>query len=162
MRANTPRRNKLRRTPAFLLCVLSLACAAVASGDQPAPGLKTRADAAEGKDRISYSLDYAHHELENANSLYESGDVEKAEASVAEVVTYAHRAAETAIAINKHLKQTEIDLRKLQHRMHDIGATLAVEDRPVMDKGEQQVEQMRSELLTKMFGPKAEPKDKSQ
>jgi len=147
--------------PAFLTCLLAFACFAFA-GEQPTLDLKARADAAEGKDRVTLSLDYARHELENANGLYTSGDVEKAEASVAEVVTYAQRATETAIAINKHLKQTEIDLRKLQHRMHDIGASLAIEDRPVMDKGEQQMEQLRSDLLAKMFGPKAEPKDKPQ
>jgi len=145
----------------MIFCLLAFTCVTSAAQD-PSANLKARADAAEGKERITLSLDYAHRELENANALYTAGDVEKAAASVADVVTYAKRATDTAIATNKRLKQTEIDLRKLQHRLHDIGASLAVEDRPVVDKADQQVEQLRSDLLTKMFGPKSQPKDQPQ
>jgi len=132
------------------------------AGQQTSSDLKAKADGAQGSDRITLSLDYAHHELEHANTLYTEGDVEKAEAAMAEVMTYAQRAAETAVQTNKRLKQTEIDMRKLQHRMRDVGQSLNIDDRPPVEKAVQEMEQLRANLLAKMFGDKAEPKEKSQ
>lgn len=79
-----------------------------------------------------------------------------------EVMTYARRAADAATTSNKRIKQTEIDLRKLEHRVRDIEASLSVDDRPPMEKAVQELEQVRADLLAKMFGEKAEPKEKSQ
>ena len=144
----------------LLMLILSgvLACA----GQQPAPDLKAKADAAQGSERIGLSLEYAHRELEHANSLYSQGDLEKAETAIAEVMTYAQRAADASTAANKRVKQTEIDLRKLEHRMRDIGQSLNVDDRPPVEKAVQDLEQVRANLLAKMFGERAEPKEKAQ
>jgi predicted MarR family transcription regulator len=131
------------------------------AGNQPAADLKARADAAQGSQRISLSLEYAHQQLEHANSLYTDGDVEEAEAAIQEVVAYSRQATETASAANKRLKQTEIELRKIEHRMRDIGQSLNIDDRPPVEKAVQQLEQFRANLLARMFGEKAEPKDKS-
>jgi hypothetical protein len=142
-----------------LVLVLMLSLAGLAS--QTTPDLKARADAAHGGERAALSMEYAHRELEEANNFYNQGDVEKAEAAVQEVLTYAQQAATAAATSGKRLKQTEIDLRKLQHRLHDIGQSLNIDDRPPVEKGVQQLEQIRSDLLAKMFGEKAEPKGKS-
>jgi hypothetical protein len=45
--------------------------------------------------------------------------------------------------------------------LHDIGQSLNIDDRPPVEKGVQQLEQIRADLLARMFGEKAEPKDKS-
>ena len=93
--------------------------------------------------------------------MYTQGDVEKAEAEIQEVVAYCHQAADAASTSGKRLKQTEIGLRKLEHRMRDIGESLNIDDRPPVEKAVQELEQVRADLLARMFGPKAEPKDKS-
>ena len=139
----------------FVLSLMGLA------SSETTAELKARADAAHGGERASLSMEYAHRQLEEANNLYTQGDVEKAEATVQEVLTYAQQAATAATTSGKRLKQTEIDLRKLEHRLHDIGASLAIDDRPPVEKGVQQLEQIRANLLARMFGEKAEPKDKS-
>ena len=133
-----------------------------AAAQQPPSDLKAKADAAQGSEKINLSLDYARHELEQADKLYTDGDVEKAEAAIGETMTYARRAAEASASTKKRLKQTEIDLRKLEHRMRDIGQSLNVDDRPPVEKSVQDLEQLRAGLLAKMFGEKAEPKEKSQ
>ena len=133
----------------------------VQAGSETAAALKARADAAQGGERAPLSLEYAHQQLEEANTLYTQGDVEKAEAAVQEVVDYSHKAADAASTSGKRLKQTEIDLRKLEHRMRDIGQSLNIDDRPPVEKAVQELEQVRADLLARMFGPKAEPKDKS-
>jgi hypothetical protein len=141
--------------------VVALMLSLVGLASQTTPDLKARADAAHGGERAALSMEYAHRELEEANNFYNQGDVEKAEAAVQEVLTYAQQAATAAATSGKRLKQTEIDLRKLQHRLHDIGQSLNIDDRPPVEKGVQQLEQIRADLLAKMFGEKAEPKGKS-
>ena len=74
-------------------------------------------------------LEYAHVQLEAANGLFNDGDADQGQADIREVVGYARKGAEAASSSGKHLKDTEIKLRKLADRMHDIGETLAFEDR---------------------------------
>jgi hypothetical protein len=128
---------------------------------QSGAALKARADAAQGGERAALSLEYAHHQLEEANTMYTQGDVETGDADIHEVVEYCHRSADAASASGKRLKQTEIELRKLEHRMRDIGHSLSIDDRPPVEAAVQELEQVRAGLLAKMFGEKAEPKDKS-
>ena len=149
------------RTIAGVALLLSLLNAIGQAGGETPPTLKTRADAAQGGERAILSLEYAHQQLEEANTLYTQGDVEKAEAAVREVVDYSHKAADAASTSGKRLKQTEIELRKLEHRMRDIGQSLNIDDRPPVEKAVQELEDVRADLLARMFGAKAEPKDKS-
>jgi hypothetical protein len=139
----------------FVLAVVALAA------DQSTPELKTRADAATGGEKAKLCLEYAHRQLADANTLFNQGDLEKGQAEIREVVDYAHKAADAASASGKHLKETEIDLRKLAKRMHDIGETLAFEDRDPVRKAVEEIEQIRSDLMVRMWGPQAEPKGKS-
>jgi hypothetical protein len=150
----------MRGITRVVVCVLLFSLLGQAADQTPAE-LKARADSAQGSERVVLSLEYAHRELEQANTLYTDGDVEKAEAAIQEVVAYSRAATVTATTANKRLKQTEIELRKLQHRMRDIGESLNIDDRPPVEKAVQELEQLRANLLAKMFGPKAEPKDKS-
>ncbi|MGB8768718.1 MAG: hypothetical protein WCC92_03825 [Candidatus Korobacteraceae bacterium] len=146
----------LLRSTAITFLLTSIALAS----NESLPALKARADAAHGGEQAKLSLEYAKRELEDANTLYTNGDVDKAQSEVGEVVDYAHKAADAASSSGKHLKQTEIELRKLAKRMHDIAETLAVEDRPPLKKAVDDIEQIRSDLLARMFGPQAEPKEK--
>ena len=138
----------------FLLSSIALAAS------EPLPALKARADAAHGGEQAKLCLEYAHRILEDANALFTNGDVDKAQREIDEVVEYGRKAADAASSSGKHLKQTEIDLRKLSKRLHDIAETLAVEDRPPLQKAVEDLEQIRSDLLARMFGPQAEPKGK--
>jgi hypothetical protein len=146
----------------FPCAVIILVLAGLAlAGTESASELKARADAATGGEQARLCLEYAHRQLAHANSLFNQGEVEKGQADIREVVEYAHKAATAASASGKHLKETEIDLRKLGKRMHDIGETLAFEDRDPVHKAVDEIEQIRSELMVRMWGPQAEPKGKS-
>jgi outer membrane protein TolC len=151
----------MRKVFPVIACLLLYSLVAQGRPDEPSD-LKTRADAAQGADRAKLSLEYARQQLELANKLYEAGDVAKAEVAIGEVRTYSQQATEAATTANKKLKRTEIDLRKLEHRMRDIGQSLSIDDRPPVEKTVQQLEELRAQLLAKMFGPKAEPKDNKQ
>jgi hypothetical protein len=144
------------RSAAIVFLLTSMMLAA----NETLPELKARANAAHGGEQAKLCLEYAHRLLEDANVLFTNGDVDKAQGEVADVVEYSRKAADAASTSGKHLKQTEIDLRKLSKRLRDIAATLAVEDRPPLLKVVDDIEQIRADLLTRMFGPQAEPKGK--
>jgi hypothetical protein len=143
----------------YAAAVFALAGLAPAT-DSPAE-LKARADAATGAMQAKLCLEYAHVQLAAADSLFNQGEVEKGQADIREVVDYAHKAANAAATSGKHLKETEIDLRKLEKRMHDIGESLAFEDRDPVRNAVEEIDQIRSQLLVRMWGPQAEPKGKS-
>jgi hypothetical protein len=141
----------------FLLVFAGLALA----GTQAADELKAKADAAHGAEQAKLCLEYARMELENSNALFTDGDVDKAQAEIQEVVTYSRKGADAAAASGRQLKETEIKLRKLAERMHDIAQTLAFEDRDPVHKAVEEIQKIRSDLMVRMWGPQAEPQGKS-
>ncbi len=141
--------------------LLALAAIAVAAAQTPADQLKARADSAHGGEQAKLCLEYARLELENSNALFTAGDVDKAQAQIQEVVAYSQKAADAASVSGRQLKETEIKLRKLGERMHDIAATLAFEDRQPVHQAIDKIEQIRTDLMVRMWGPQAEPKGKS-
>jgi len=140
--------------------LLALAGFALA-GTQTADELKAKADAAHGAEQAKLCLEYARMQLERSNALFTDGQVDKAQAQIQEVVAYSRKAADAASASGKQLKETEIKLRKLAERMHDIAQTLAFEDRAPVHQAVEQIEQIRSDLMVRMWGPQVEPKGKS-
>ena len=150
----------MRKVFSCLVFVLVLA-GGVLAGDESTSGLKARADKSTGAEQARLCLEYAHRQLSEADKLFNNGEVEKGHADIREVVEYSQKAANAASASGKHLKETEIDLRRLAKRMHDIGETLSFEDRDPVRKAVDEIEQIRSELMIRMWGPQAEPKGKS-
>jgi len=142
---------------AFLL-VLS---GTLLAGPETASQLKARADAARGGEQAKLCMQYARVELESSNALFTDGQVDKAQTEIREVVEYSRKAANAAAASGKQVKETEIKLRKLRERMHDIGESLAFEDQPPVRAAIDEIEQIRSDLMVRMWGPEAEPKGKS-
>jgi hypothetical protein len=128
---------------------------------QTAADLKARADAAHGGEEAKLCLEYAHVQLEAANGLFDNGDADQGQADIRDVVRYARKGAEAASSSGKHLKDTEIKLRKLADRMHDIGESLAFEDRQPVRQAVEELQKVRSDLMVRMWGPQAQPKGSS-
>ena len=143
--------------PAMVLLLCCLGLAKTESLDE----LKTRADNAHGGDEAKLSIEYAHAELEHANDLFTQGNVDQAQSAVSSVMTYVRKGTSAARSSGKRLKQTEIELRKLEKRMKDIAESLNLDDRPPLLKSVDEIEQLRAGLLAAMFGWQAEPKGKS-
>ena len=149
------------RTRVSSLAIVALFASLALAASESASELKNRADAASGGEKAKLCLEYAHRQLEDADALFNQGEGDKALGDVREVVDYCHKAADAASSSGKHLKQTEIELRKLSKRMHDVGESLAFEDRDPVRKAVDEIEQIRSDLMVRMWGPQAEPKGKS-
>ena len=150
----------MRRHYPWIALVVFVTTLALSAAEDPAQ-LKARADAAHGGQQVKLCLQYAHVQLETANKLFDGGNAEQGQAAINDVVEYSRRAADAAATTGKHLKDTEINLRKLADRMHDIGESLAFEDRQPVRQAVEQLQQIRSDLMVKMWGPQAEPKGTS-
>jgi hypothetical protein len=86
--------------------------------------------------------------------LYAAGKPEEARAAVRDVVEYSDKASDAATQSGKKLKDTEIAVRKMVARLRDIKRTLAFEDQASLEEAVNHLEQVRTQLLSQMFGKK--------
>ncbi|HXZ28602.1 MAG TPA: hypothetical protein VEG08_11470 [Terriglobales bacterium] len=141
----------------LLIAVGALSTLALGAGT-PAPQpdltlLKQRARVAKPADAALANMRVVEAEVDAADQYYKDGDVEKAEAAVAEAVHYAELAVEAAQKSPKHLKQPEIILREAGRRLEEIRRSLAFDDQPPVQKAEDRLEKVRRDLLHLMFAP---------
>jgi hypothetical protein len=73
-------------------------------------------------------------------------------------VQYAEKARDAAIARPHKLKDTEIHLRKAEHRLNDLRRTLAFEDQPPVQDAADRIAAIRKQILDVMFAPKPKKK----
>ena len=134
-----------------LILVLLAPVLSFAGHEESLEQLKARAEAARPADQPGLFLNIADRQLQNANEAFTAGNTEQGQQAVAEVVSYAERAGEAARVSGKHLKHTEIHVRKIAQRLDDIRRTLNFEDRAPLQQASDRLEHVRAELLTRMF-----------
>ncbi|HTZ94816.1 MAG TPA: hypothetical protein VMB18_00360 [Terriglobales bacterium] len=139
-----------RLSTIFLLLAVSVA--AFASKEQTVQELIARADAASANDRPGLYVEIAERQLKAADGSYTEGKVEEARAAVQDVVTYSTKAHDAAIQANKKLKNTELALRKMAHRLRDLKHTLNFEDQPPVQAAADKLQTLSDDLLSQMFG----------
>jgi hypothetical protein len=148
-----------RRTSSIFLLTLTLVVC-VAAKDESLPELKSRFEKVRIEDRPDLAVKIAQLELRQADRFYVDGKVEEARAAVANIVVYCEKAGEAASQTKKHLKNVEIDVRKMAERLRDIKRTLAFEDQPPVELAAHRLEDIRTRLLQEMFA-KEDKKDKN-
>jgi hypothetical protein len=142
------------RERAFLLVVVfALSLAAVARKEDSLEQLKARLETATPDQRISLSLEIAQRQLTSADKLYTEGKPDEARAAVNDVVTYSEKAGQAANETGKKLKQAEITVRKMAKKLRDIKRSVNFEDQEPLQDAADRLEHIRSDLLTRMFGP---------
>ena len=139
-----------RLTMSIFLIIFSLALCAVAK-DETVDELKARFESARPEDRPELGIRIAQHQLRNADNLYRNGNVDQANAAVNDIVTYSEKARDAATQTKKHLKNIEIDARKMAEKLRDIKRTLAFEDQPPVEQAIRRLEDVRTTLLKEMF-----------
>lgn len=131
-----------------VLLAVSLALAAKELSLQE---LEAKADAAPLEDRPQLYVEIAQAQLTAAVEGYKAGKAEQARAAVNEVVLYAGKARDASIQSGKRLKNTEISVRKMAEKLRDLKRTLNFDDQAPVQTAADQLESMRSELLSRMF-----------
>ena len=139
------------RRLACTILLLALATAYGAAADETVAGLKARFESAHPEDRPDLGTRIARQQLRNADKFYGEGNVDQARAAVDDIVTYSEKARDAEIQTKKHLKNVEIDVRKMAEKLRDIKRTLAFEDQAPVEQAIRRLEDVRTTLLKEMF-----------
>jgi hypothetical protein len=139
-----------RLTISILLLTFALILCAAAK-DETVDELKARFESAHLEERPELAIRIAQHQLRNADKLYSDGNVDQASAAVEDIVGYSEKARDAATQTKKHLKNIEIDVRKIAEKLRDIKRTLAFDDQPPVDRAIRRLEDVRTSLLKEMF-----------
>jgi hypothetical protein len=142
---------KRQRAISIFLVSFAVVVCAVAK-EETVEALKSRFETARPEDRPALAIQIAERQLHTADKLYIDGKAEEAHTTVGEVVAYCAKARDAATASKKHLKNVEIDVRKIADRLRDIKRTLAFEDQPPVEQAIRSLEDIRTQLLDEMFG----------
>lgn len=113
--------------------------------------LKAEVAKAKPKDQPKLYIQIADLELKDLETLYNSGDLEKGPAAAAELASDCEKAADTAKTTRKHMKQTEIALRKIESHLDALTRNVAFDDRPPLKEATDRIEKARTALLDAMF-----------
>lgn len=138
---------------ALILALLAITIAASDRKGVNIDDLKARAEKAKGGEQAKLYAELAQALVGQADQQFNEGDAARAQTTVQEVVQYATRAHDGAIASRDQRKQVEILLRDTQRHLEGVKRTLAQVDRPPVDEAEKRLENLRQDLLDAMFAP---------
>ena len=122
--------------------------------DETLDQLVARAESARPEDRPALYIEIARQKAEAAHKLYDAGNAEAANTALLDVVAFSKKATDAAISTGKRLKNTEIALRKMAEKFRDIKRTVAFDDQAPIQQAVDELEKMRTDLLSAMFGKK--------
>jgi len=142
----------------FLIVFTLVVCAA--AKDETISELKASFESARPEDRPGLAIRIAQHQLRNADKLYGEGNIEQGRVAVDDIVSYSEKARDAATETKKHLKNIEIDARKMAEKLRDIKRTLAFEDQPPIEQAIRRLEDIRTALLQEMFTKDNKKKEK--
>ncbi len=141
-----------RRGQIGLAVLLLLASALAATARQETvEELKAKLSSAKPADQPKLCLEIARRQLDAVQQAYQATQNEQAQKLLQEVVQYAQQAGDAARQSRKHIKKTEIEVRKMSRRLQDLKPTLDVDSRQPVQEAIDRLEHVRTQLLMQMF-----------
>jgi hypothetical protein len=150
----------MRRLTILVFLIASTLVVCATAKDETVDQLKARFESARPEDRPELAIRIAQHQLRNADKLYGEGNIEQGRVAVDDIVTYSEKARDAATETKKHLKNIEIDARKMAEKLRDIKRTIAFEDQPPIEQAIRRLEDIRTALLQEMFAKDNKKKEK--
>ena len=139
---------------AVALAVLGLAAVAFGRQEMTLQELLALAERASPDQKPSLYMEAADRQWRAANDSMKSNREQDFRTDLQDVVTYCDKAHAAALQGTKHLKNTEIKIRKISQHLKDIKYDVEVDDQAKVQDAIDQLEKFRTELLHKMFGGK--------
>lgn len=134
-----------------ILVLLAAAFAYASDKNDSLEQLKAKAETAEGKHQIDLLTEIAERQLKVTDEAYGAGNADQAQSALKDVVDYGVRAAKEATNTGKHMKRTEIALRKIADKLDNISKSVDFETRPPVVDAVKKLEAARNDLLFRMF-----------
>jgi hypothetical protein len=135
-----------------LAVLVLLACSPAAlARHETLDELRAKLASAKLSDQPQLCLEIARRQLEATEKAYKAGQIPQAQTLLHDVVNYAQQAGDTARKSRKHIKKTEIGVRRMSRRLQDMKVTLDLDSRPPVQDAINRLERIRTQLLNKMF-----------
>jgi hypothetical protein len=140
------------RTQLGFALLLMLACSlAAVAREETVDELKAKVGSAKSSDQPKLCLEIARLQLDAAEKSYQGGQLPQAQELLKDVVDYAQKAGDAARQSRKHIKKTEIEVRKMSRRLQDLKPTVDLDSRQPVQDAINRLEHIRTQLLMQMF-----------
>jgi hypothetical protein len=137
----------------FALLLLS-SVAVFARKPETLQELVARADSAKTDQQPKLYMEAAELQHKAVADALKANQRNEFQTSLNDVVQYCDKAQAAAIKSKKHVKETEIRIRRISGHLKEMRLDADVDDQPTVQKAIDQLEHFRSELLLSMFGGK--------
>lgn len=117
--------------------------------------LLARAEAAKTDQQPKLYMDAAERQHKAAADALKANRQDEFQADLKDIVEYCDKAHAAAIKSKKHVKDTEIRIRRISGHLKEMKLDADVDTQPTVQKAVDQLEHFRTELLLSMFGGKA-------
>jgi hypothetical protein len=143
---------KFVRSVAFLL--LALAAFSFGRKEETLKELIARTEASRPDQQPDLYMEAADRQRKAAMDAMKAERWEEFEADLQDIVKYCDKARVAASSSTKHIKNTEIRIRRISNHLKEVKLDIALDDQPKVQAAINKLEEFRTELLRKMFGSK--------
>lgn len=140
-----------RRIGTVALILTVIAGLALAKKEETLEQLAARADSAHVDQQPNLCMEVAERALKEGTDAYNSNQYVQFRTSLQQVVTYSDKARSAAMTSKKHVKGTEIKIRKISERLRDLKLNVSYDDEATVQAAIDKLESYRTELLKSMF-----------
>ena len=116
--------------------------------------LVARANSAKTDQQPKLYMDAAELQHKAATDALKANHRDEFHTDLNDIVNYCDKAQEAAIKSKKHVKDTEIRIRRISSHLKEMKLDADVDDQPTVQKAIDQLEHFRTELLLSLFGGK--------
>lgn len=141
----------LRMSTVFLLVIVLASGTAQARTEPTVEELKARVSSASVADKAKLCVEIAEKQLATADKEYTADEIDKAQNSLTDVVSYSELARDYSIESHKHQKQTEIAIRAMTRKLNDLLHVVGREEQGPLKDAISHLERVRDDLLAAMF-----------
>jgi hypothetical protein len=135
----------------LLLILVFTASSAIARTEPTVEELKARVSAANVAEKAKICLEIAEKQLNETDKEYTADNIDKAQTSLVDVVSYSELARDYSIQSHKHQKQTEIAIRSMTRKLNDLLHVVGREEQGPLKDAISHLERVRDDLLVAMF-----------
>ena len=135
----------------FLLAIVLAGSTATARTEPTVEELKARVSSANVGEKAKICVEIAAKQLVAADKLYAADDMEKAQASLTDVVAFSELARDYSLQSHKHQKQIEISIRSMTRKLNDLLHVVGHEEQGPVREAIKHLERVRDDLLLAMF-----------
>ena len=139
-----------RRSQAVAILLLLAALPALAR-QETVDELKAKLASSSESDQPKLCLEIARRQLDATEKAYQEAQLPQAQTLLQDVVDYAQKAGDAARKSHKHIKKTEIEVRKMSRRLQDLKPTVDLDSRQPVQDAINRLEHIRTQLLMQMF-----------